>query len=176
MKTALVTGASRGLGEAIARELFKRDYYVIAPPRAMLDVSSGSSVSSYAPPIDSLDLLVNNAAIVDGSLYEVMETNAYGPYRLTRHLWPLLAKAKGRVVNIGSLEGEVRSDCFGHRPYSVSKATLSAISAMMSKNDDGVTVLECCMGWFRSRLGGDKAPQSAAEAAEYVIKTCLSPE
>lgn len=168
MKTALVTGASRGLGAEIAKELAALGYHVLTPTRQELDVSSGSSVSSYAPNIDGLDALVNNAAILGVDLYDAMETNAFGPYRLTRHLWPLLKARKGRVVNISSREGIV-GDGFGHRPYSVSKTTLNAITKMMAKNDDGVSLVACCPGWFQSRLGGPNAPRTASLAAAWPV-------
>ncbi len=173
MKTALITGASRGLGAEIARILRERGYHVITPSRDILDLSLDISISRYNPGVSSLDILINNAAIVDGSFFEVMRVNAFGPYELTLQMWSRLVAAKGRVINICSVEGELQSGSFGYRPYSVSKATLIAISKMMSRNDDGVVVEDCCPGWFRSRLGGEAAPRSAAEAAQRVLDLTL---
>jgi len=116
-----------------------------------------------------IDLLINNAAVLSNSMDESIAVNAMGAYNLTKALWPQLTKAKGCVVNVSSREGLMQNTLFGRRPYSVSKALLNALTRTLADNKDGVTVNACCPGWFRSRLGGDRAPISAEEAADTPI-------
>lgn len=168
MKTALVTGASRGLGKEIARILTERGYVVLTPNRSKLQVGDVDSIEGWAERMQSsVDLLVNNAGIISDSVDESLLINALGPYHLMNLLWPKLVKTRGRVVNISSREGLMAS--FGNRPYSASKVLLNAFTRMKASNDDGVEVCACCPGWFRSGCGGDKAPISAAEAADTPI-------
>lgn len=168
MKTALVTGTSRGLGNEIARLLAERGYHVLTPGRDKLDISDVTSIAKYVRSCHRMDVLVNNAAVLVENMNESVKVNAMGAYFLTKQLWPMLKYTKGKVVNISSREG-LSGETFGNRAYSVSKATLNAITRVMAKNDDEVSVTACCPGWFRSRMGGDLAPISPAEAADTPV-------
>jgi NAD(P)-dependent dehydrogenase (short-subunit alcohol dehydrogenase family) len=117
---ALVSGASRGIGREVARQLAAdRGYLVLAGARdpgaagnpdhesirwAQLDVADGGSVNRLAEQITAdpgrLDALINNAGIYGGpegaaeydldKAHEVLETNLFGAWRLIQAMMPLL--------------------------------------------------------------------------------------
>ena len=117
-KTAVVTGASRGIGREVAGELSKEGYRVIMGVRVpaeapkvkdglaeALDMSSAESIDAFARRLsergEKLDVLINNAAINRSPAKEVWNVNVRGPLRLTRALEPLLTEG-ARVVMVSS--------------------------------------------------------------------------
>ena len=136
MKTALVTGASSGIGEAITRRLLADGYRVFAGARRVermadlaalgarviaLDVTDDASMEAVVAAIRSdggrLDVLVNNAGYGSyGSLEEVpiaegrrqFEVNVFGLARLIQLTLPLMrAQGGGAIVNISSMGGKI---------------------------------------------------------------------
>jgi hypothetical protein len=131
-KRAIVTGASSGIGAAIARALADEGATVAVGARRVdrlaelgegfialdLDVSdpesSASFVASAVHRLGGLDILVNNAGLALGrDLFDesteadeqiVLETNVHGVIRMTRLCLPHLADG-GHIVNIGSIAG-----------------------------------------------------------------------
>ena len=120
-RTALVTGASRGIGREVARTLSADGWQVIAavrdPPRAppgteaqVVDMSDAVSIEGFAQRLRArnqlLDALVNNAGVYKGPARAIWAVNVLGPLRLTRALEPLLAR-NARVVMVTSGLGEL---------------------------------------------------------------------
>ncbi|WP_433198597.1 SDR family NAD(P)-dependent oxidoreductase [Nocardia sp. CA-107356] len=130
IRTAVVTGASSGIGEATARELAKQGYHVYVGARRLdrlqhladeiggtaleLDVTSDDSVRAFVDAIENADVLVNNAggakglaSVVEADLDDwrwMWETNVLGTLRLTKALLPkLIASGDGLIVTITSV-------------------------------------------------------------------------
>ncbi|MFL5869291.1 MAG: SDR family NAD(P)-dependent oxidoreductase, partial [Thermoleophilaceae bacterium] len=165
MPVALVTGASRGIGREVARQLADRDYEVILTARAeekaraaaeevgarplQLDVADPASIERAAREVAELDVLVNNAGIVvDGgvsgtepdfdAIARTLDTNFYGAYRVTAALLPVLRGSDHpRIVNVSSGMGGV-AEMGGWVPgYRVSKAALNAMTRILSTELEG---------------------------------------
>ncbi len=135
-KTAVVTGASSGMGHAIAQKLIKDGYRVFVAARSVekmddlvrqgavaikMDISKAEDIEAAAQTIldqaGSVDVLVNNAgyglfgAMEDIGLDEAryqFEVNVFGPARLTQLLLPAMReKRSGTIVNITSMGGKI---------------------------------------------------------------------
>ena len=179
---ALVTGANRGLGLEVARQLAARGHTVIAGARdpgkvpaldgdvrsVRLDVTDDASIAAVRGELDALDVLVNNAAIHYDTweraltadlevVREALETNTLGPWRMATAFADLLrASAHGRLVNVSSGAGALTGMRDGAPAYSVSKAALNALTLMLADAlaRDGVLVNAVCPGWVATDMGG----------------------
>jgi NAD(P)-dependent dehydrogenase (short-subunit alcohol dehydrogenase family) len=117
-----VTGASRGIGREVARELSREGYTVLLGVRdrgsapsirgarvEQIDVASPQSIAKLAARAPNLDVLVNNAGVYQAPRAEIWAVNVRGPLLLTRALAPKL-NAGARVVmvtsGLGSLSGQ----------------------------------------------------------------------
>ena len=127
MHTALITGASRGIGSEVARTLAREGWHVLAavrnaraaPPGTdaeAVDMGDPESMRALAERLrarnEQLDALVNNAGVYDGPARVIWNVNVLGPLLLTRALQPLLAP-NARVVmvtsGLGRLSAQPRS-------------------------------------------------------------------
>ena len=145
-KSVLVTGANRGLGQALVEEALtrgaKRVYggarqsFVHRDARVMpliIDVTDTAQILAAVENVASLDMLINNAGL---SLYEDfsdrgmldrhLAINLLGPYDLTQAVLPLLTNSRGAIVNVLSLASMAPSPF--NPAYSVSKAAAFSMS------------------------------------------------
>lgn len=158
-KTALVSGANRGIGKAIVIELLNQGAEKIyAGARSLeslddlkstygdriipvqLDVTDDNSIKQASALINNLDILVNNAGVfsVGGVLADTaidsmktnLDVNVWGVLKLSNAVLPLLKESKeSAIVNISSVAG------LGNMPmagtYSVSKAAVHSMTQGM---------------------------------------------
>jgi NADP-dependent 3-hydroxy acid dehydrogenase YdfG len=131
-KTAVITGASAGIGAATAKALAREGFELILGARRIerlealagplgarfqsLDVTDPASVRKFVARIDRVDLLVNNAGAafgldpieraVEERWRAMFELNVMGVLRMTRSLLPALrASGDSHVINVGSIAG-----------------------------------------------------------------------
>jgi len=129
-----------------------------------------------------LDVLINNAGIgigsngvVDADLIEVkeiMETNFYGPWRMTKELMPLLDKSQeGRIINISSGMGALDDLVSGYAGYRMSKSALNALTILTANElkNSPVKVNAMCPGWVKTEMGGAGAHRSVEQGADTAV-------
>ncbi len=103
---------------------------------------------------------------------EIMETNFYGPWRMMQTFIPLLQKSRdGRIINISSGMGELKSLTGFYPGYSLSKSSLNALTIMFSNElkNRGVSVNAMCPGWVKTDMGGPNAPLDVSEGADTAV-------
>jgi NAD(P)-dependent dehydrogenase (short-subunit alcohol dehydrogenase family) len=145
-RTALVTGASSGIGAACATRLAGTGWHVFAGVRRegdaptgteeiLLDVTNEDHVRAVAERIEELHGLVNNAGIALAMPLEFIpldelrrqfEVNVVGQVAVTQAFLPQLRRTRGRIVFVGSIAGRSALPFLG--PYAASKHALEAIA------------------------------------------------
>jgi 3-oxoacyl-[acyl-carrier protein] reductase len=138
---ALVTGASRGIGAAIAKRMCAANINVLTPSRRQLDLSSNESIDAFLSRLDvPIDILINNAGIniiahvievSDQNIKNTLQVNLVAPLRLIRGIIPQMMQNRfGRIVNISSIWGMVSKP--GRVTYSVSKTGLNGLTRTLA--------------------------------------------
>jgi NAD(P)-dependent dehydrogenase (short-subunit alcohol dehydrogenase family) len=122
-KAVLVTGANRGIGQALVEEALrrgaKRVYAGTRQPLAhsdgrvtplTLDVTNAGQIQAAVESVESLDVLINNAGVAlyddlsdRAALEQSLAVNLFGPYGVTQAFLPLLTGSRGAIVNNVSL-------------------------------------------------------------------------
>lgn len=139
--TALVTGASRGIGAAITMKMRNVGINVLTPSREQLDLSSNESIDQFLRTTDvPIDILVNNAGInliatglevSDQNIEDTIQVNLVAPIRLIRGIVPRMIQNRyGRIVNISTIWTLVSKP--GRLTYSASKAGLNSITRTLA--------------------------------------------
>jgi NADP-dependent 3-hydroxy acid dehydrogenase YdfG len=155
-RTAVVTGASSGIGAATARRLAAEGFDVVAAARrrdrldalaaetgaraVTLDVTDPASVATLAEQVGDCAVLVNNAGGAIGlesvaeaneaDWQQMYDVNVLGTLRMTKALLPaIVASGNGHVVVIGSTAGHVVYE--GGAGYCAAKHALSAVAGTL---------------------------------------------
>lgn len=191
-KTALVTGASTGMGAAIAERLAKRGLTVHAVARNeerlkeladrtgaiphVLDLTNTAALAAELGGLE-VDVLVNCAGVSrpgnilsssEEDLDEIIDVNLRGLLQLTRLILPgMVERDLGHIVNVSSIAGVY--NFYGHTAYHATKAAVHQISRQLRNDTVGkrIRVTEICPGRveteiFGRNLGG--SPEAMKEA------------
>ena len=189
-RTALVTGASRGIGKAIAVELARAGAAVVLGYRSgseeaealaaelggraiQADVSSAADAQRLVDEAGDLDILVNNAGLTrDGLLArmsdddwrEVIETNLSSVFYTCRAVTrPMMKKRSGAIVNVSSIVG-VHGN-WGQTNYGASKAGIIGFTKSLARElgSRGVRANVVAPGYVKTRLT-EVIPEQGREA------------
>jgi NADP-dependent 3-hydroxy acid dehydrogenase YdfG len=193
--TALVTGASTGMGAAIAERLAKRGLTVHAVARneerlkeladktgAIPHVVDLTDTTALAAAVGDLevDVLVNCAGVsrpgnlLDSSesdIDDLVDVNLRGLLQLTRLVLPgMVERDRGHVINISSIAGVY--NFYGHTVYHATKAAVHQVSRQLRNDTVGkrIRVTEICPGRVETEIFG-RNMGGTPEAMEEAWKT-----
>jgi NAD(P)-dependent dehydrogenase (short-subunit alcohol dehydrogenase family) len=188
-KSVLVTGANRGIGQALVAEALKRGakrvYAAARQPvphpdgrvtPVALDVTDPAQIQTAVDEVDRLDILVNNAGLAlyddlsdPAALEQQLAVNLFGTLGVTQAFLPLLTHSRGGIVNVGSVTA------FAALPvipaYSISKAAAfnltQSLRALLA--GQGVSVHAVLAGPVDTDMSRDldipkASPETVAEA------------
>ena len=171
IRTAVVTGASSGIGMACASKLIADGWSVIGWDLSdpvvegvvgdRVDVSDPESVRAAAAKLPKLDLLINSAGISDRApaaemaveqWRRVIDVDLSGTFWCAQALHPALAAAGGVVVNVASIAGH-RSFA-GRANYCAAKAGVVALTEVLGVEwaPDGIRVLAVSPGFVATEM------------------------
>jgi NAD(P)-dependent dehydrogenase (short-subunit alcohol dehydrogenase family) len=222
-KIALITGANKGIGYELARQLGKAGVTVLVGARnkklgeaaaaklkadgadahfIALDVTKPQTIAQAAQTVRTrhsrLDILVNNAAIVDtadgppstadpGAVRRVLDVNFFGVLAVTQAMLPLVRdSAAGRIVMISSGLGSLTWNADPKWPfaavkplgYNGSKAILNMMTVQLAweLRDTAIKVNTVNPGYTATDLNGNKGTQTLAEGAAEALRQALAPD
>jgi NAD(P)-dependent dehydrogenase (short-subunit alcohol dehydrogenase family) len=222
-KIALITGANKGIGYELARQLGEAGVTVLLGARNRklgdaavaklkadgadayfieLDVTKPETIAKAAQTIRTrygrLDILVNNAAIVDkadgppstadpGAVRRVLDVNFFGVLAVTQAMLPLVRKsAAGRIVMLSSGLGSLTWNANPKWPfaavkplgYNGSKAILNMMTVQLAweLRDTAIKVNTVNPGYTATDLNGNKGTQTLAEGAAEALRQALAPD
>lgn len=189
-KAVLVTGANRGIGQALVEEALrrgaKRVYAGTRQPMThvdgrvtplALDVTNDEQIQAAVKRVGSLDVLINNAGI---ALYDDLSNldtigqhfavNLFGMFNVTRAFLPLLKRSKGAIVNNLSMVALAALPIIP--AYSISKAAAfnmtQSLRALLA--GQGVTVHGVVLGPIDTDMNrGFDIPKASPESAAQGI-------
>jgi NAD(P)-dependent dehydrogenase (short-subunit alcohol dehydrogenase family) len=192
----LVTGANRGIGQALVEEALRRGaarvYAGTRQPlshsdeRVMpltLDVTDAAQIQAAVEEVPSLDLLINNAglAVFDdlsdrATLEQHLAVNLFGTYSMTQAFLPQLTRSRGGIVNVLSVAALATLPIVP--AYSISKAAAFSLSQSLRAllAGRGVTVHAVLAGPVDTEMSRDfdvpkASPDSVARAILDGVET-----
>lgn len=197
--TYLVTGASRGIGAELVRQLASRGdrpFATLRPPASPpagaartlpLEVTDQASIDALARSLEgaALEVLINNAGVSSQSATLALTTseelarcfaiNATSPVMVARALLPnLRAGSRRLIVNISTQLASITNNSGGSSyAYRASKTALNQLTVCMANElrADGFTVVAMHPGWVKTDMGGPKAPLSSEQAVADILAT-----
>ncbi|SFE22174.1 SDR family oxidoreductase [Spirosoma endophyticum] len=208
-RTALITGANKGIGKEIARQLAQHGFAVFIGARDMakgretseelcqlgyestfihLDVTDPVSIKNasgvFSQKADHLDVLINNAGILEDHgetilklntemLDRTLKSNVTGPILVIQDFLPYLQKSPmgGRIINVSSGAGALSKMDTYAPAYSISKTALNAVTKQFAGalKQDRIAVNCVDPGWVRTDMGGANASRPVEKGAETIV-------
>lgn len=179
-RVALVTGASRGIGAAVAATLRRDAFEVLTPARGELDLMSDDSIDAYLASLRGpVDVLVNNAGVnflsgvaelADEDLRATVQVNLLAQIRLIKGLAARMVEARyGRVVNVSSIWSLASKP--RRLAYSTTKAAVNGLTRALAVElaPYNVLVNAVAPGYVNTELTKQNNSEEALEQIRQAI-------
>ncbi len=207
MKNLIITGANRGIGLGITKVMLSQNHTVIATTRNIensgdlqnlknkysknlkivsLDLTNKDSLLSFSKkiPFNHLDILINNAGIMEGNSLNIANTdktfqvNTLGPMQVTQKLIKkLLNSNSAKVFFMSSKMGSIADNMSGgHYSYRMSKTALNMFCRSFSIDYPKIITMALHPGWVKTDMGGPNAIISIKESAVGLSSLMLKAE
>ncbi len=192
LKTIIITGISRGIGQALAILFLRKGWRVIGTSTKgssniahsnltcfSVDLSSQTDINNFVSQVRNVDVLVNNAAVllekwdqqhIDfNQLKETFDVNVFVTIFLTELLIPKLSN-QGQIINISSGWGSFSGNDSPFQPhYKLSKACINMYTKVLSERNPCINVSSFDPGWVKTDMGTIDAPKTPEEAAQEIF-------
>jgi NAD(P)-dependent dehydrogenase (short-subunit alcohol dehydrogenase family) len=172
-RAALVTGANRGVGLAIAAGLAQLGW------RVWMGARTADKAAEASAQLRSRGLAGEPLVLDMGVVRRTLEVNTLGPLLLAKLLAPgMAARGWGRIVNVSSEMGAHDWDRPEDIAYRMSKAAMNILTSALAHELKGTGVLANAMhpGWVRTEMGGAGASRSPEEGADTAIWLATLPD
>ena len=200
MATALIIGASRGIGLALAKEYLAAGWRVIATARQPKDIENLTALGMEAFPCEvsdindcaalawrldgeKIDVAILSAGIMGDwtekldtpsseQFHHVMHINVLAAMRILPVIAPMIKNAKGKLAVISSRMGSLS---LREGPdawlYRASKAALNSVLLDVAHSFPGIISVALHPGWVRTDMGGSGASLSPEQSAAGIRAT-----
>ncbi|MDA7949430.1 MAG: SDR family oxidoreductase [Hyphomicrobiaceae bacterium] len=195
MARVVITGANKGIGLALARQMTERGDEVIATVRKTsgelsdlgvetiegIDVADDAAVARLADALEgrTIDVLINNAGILTreglhdldwDAIRAQFETNTLGPLRVTRALLANMTDGS-KVAILSSRMGSLAQNSGGSYAYRISKTAVNMVGSNLAIDlkDKGVAVVLLHPGYVATDINEHSGPVSTEESARGLI-------
>lgn len=197
-RTVLITGAGSGIGRALAVQAASKGFTLILAGRTeatleqtksactgtdvhciVADVTTPEGRATIVEAVgETLDILINNAGVLsvghisdmtDADLERMTTTNLVAPMALTRDLLPALRSSKGRIVNVGSVFGDIAYPFFAG--YSATKFGLRGFSDALRRELSGTGVGVTYIAPRATRTAAESAFGALVEPMHMALDT-----
>lgn len=203
MKRVLITGASRGLGEALLKALRDHDFVIYCLARKFdykedrsnikyyeIDLRNEYEIHNFCQQMNTsnitFDCIVNNAgvyldrevALVDldlDILKQTLEVNLYAPILLIQGLFSNLNDG-AQVINLSSSYARLSKMRGNSAAYRISKVGLNAVTKILSSElkSKNIKVNSVCPGLVKTEMGGESAIRSVEEGIQDLVSLILN--